>query len=217
MPIWRYAGLLASAGYEQVMAEAMRKQREAITTTNPPACAIALIERTAPVQSPSIIALERLGNSVWWRTPDGKPVQEPGENHVRLGSSPGHLLPVLLPHHLERRLIRSNLIVARNLAHLGTLSTGALMLVDERWCQSMLQKIPDEQQCKSRDGEHIGSLLTEQLIDHVRARLDHLPAQARVRVFKHLPQWYRHAIVLSAGSGVCVSEPIAAYLPEAPT
>jgi hypothetical protein len=209
-PRWRYEALLEASGHP-VPADLVREITDAGVQ-----CAMATVERTAPVLPPALISLGRIGDGVWWQGVDGRLVRHPpGEKPAdmsRLGSDDGSSTVVLLPHHPERRLSRSNTPAQRSLSHAGELYTQVAMLADPAWCEAFLQKEPEilDAQAKAAVDADVSA------VDELDPANRSLPPfdRARLRVVSYLPHWYRHLAVAAATSGSAASVPTAAHLAE---
>ncbi|QBY56454.1 hypothetical protein [Cupriavidus oxalaticus] len=209
-PQWRYASVLEAAGHCVVA------QRGADTANDVLPFVVASVERTAPVLPPALIALGRLQDVVWWRTPNGlvatQPHESPGPGATRLGIDPGLSSVLLLPHHPERRIARANAPAQRNLAHAGELFTQLGTPADPAWCQAFLRALPrvptfDDVARVPPDVAAIAAIdsLASPLLAFERAR---------VRLVSYLPHWYRTFAAVAAGAGTEVSVPAVAALPN---
>lgn len=210
-PQWRYRSVLESAGYT-VMEEV--KPADLLP---PPPYVIGTVERTAPVLPPVLISLGIVGDRMWWESGGKLIVQAPDQDDpkgaVRLGSDAGVSAALLLPHHPERRLARTNLPAQRNLAHAGELYTQLSMPVDPKWCESILGHLPAvPPKLPHAEVSDDANSTTEELEKLAKADLPF--ERARMRLVSYLPHWYRSIAAVAAASGTEASVPAVAYLPE---
>lgn len=220
LPQWRYARLLQDAGLTELASLLQAKRADIAGTARN--YAVAAIERTAPMQPPEVLAVARLGDLVWWRKDGFTEAESPERNaellrtlgFLRMGLDPGNALPVVLRHHTELRLSKSNVTPARALSLAGSLTTFVLTPADQAWCQRFLPGL--ELEVQHRAGQDWPAEGDPTLLDQVAAVLGQVPADSKVRVLRHLPHWYKHAVAVSAGAGTAVAETVSAYLADAP-
>lgn len=219
LPQWRYAKMLEAAGYTQ-LADALPRNLARIADQR--RYAIATIVRTAPVVPSALAPLGRLGDSVWWSKDDVWVVQDEetnsaaalrGRGFARRGTDPGDALPMLVRHHPELRLSKANLVPARGLSFSGALTTFVLTAADQAWCERHQVGTLEP---PHRDGETLFADAGVDALDRIGKMLGGPLADATVRMARHMPHWYRHALAVSAGAGSAVAEVTSAYLPEAP-
>jgi hypothetical protein len=223
LPQWRYARLLADAGHVR-LDELLKEKRERFIVGGGQQnrYAIATVERTALIQPPEVLAVARLGDRVWWRK-GGKIEPESAQRGAtelradgfqRLGTDPGDALPIVVRHHPELRLSKSNITPARGLALAGSLTSFVLTPADQTWCVHFLK--PATLEALHRDDPDWAVDGTPDLLDQVAGMLGQAPAGSKIRVLRHMPHWYRHAVVMSAVAGGAVADTVSAYLADAP-
>ncbi|OAI20872.1 hypothetical protein A1359_20235 [Methylomonas lenta] len=230
VPQWRYADLLRDCGVEmdkklfanqdtQEPPGLSSRALEAIAPARLPAPApaphssrvISSIERTAPVLPQVAYSLGRIGDTQWW-VEDGQLVTvKPAADCVRLGIIPGKDIVFALPLHPEQVLDEDNAPLARSLSRAGLAWQLGLHSADAAWSGEY------------QGGHHLveppatdtfdEKALVELLVAHERQGQS--VAQAKVRVVRNLPHWYRHTVHASASAGIAVSPATAAYLPQA--
>lgn len=226
LPQWRYGRMLRDAGYGAKLDALLKSKREDCiideTTAKQNRYVLSTIERSAPIQPPEVLAVGRLGDTIWWT--DGTTWEQEGAprsatalreaQFVRAGTDPGNALPIIVRHHPELRLSKSNAMLARALSMAGSLTSFVLTPADQAWCKqfvSLDRLEPAHQPKQPNAGEvDVG------LLDQVTQLLGEPPVDSKVRVLRHLPHWYRHSVTLSAGAGSEVATTVSAYLAEAP-
>lgn len=226
LPQWRYGRMLRDAGYGPALDALLKDKRENgiidTTAAKQNRYVISTIERSAPMQPPEVLAVGRLGDTVWWT--DGTTWEQEGAlrsaaalrdaQFVRAGTDPGNALPIVVRHHTELRLSKSNAMPARALSMAGSLTSFVLTPSDQAWCEQFvpLDRLePEHQPSQAFAGDVDAGLLGQ-----VTQLLGEPPDDSKVRVLRHLPHWYRHSVSLSAGAGSAVAETVSAYLAEAP-
>lgn len=219
LPQWRYAKMLEAAGYTR-LADAIPDKLKYIAEHK--CYAIATIMRTAPIQPCALVPLGRLGDSVWWSDGTHWISQDADVNsaaslrdrgYARHGTDPGDALPVVVRHHPELRLSKANLTPARGLSFSGALTSFVLTAADREWCS---RHAIDKLEPANRPSDNLSAGVTADAMAQIAAMLGGPLVDAKVRIARHMPHWYRHAVAVSAGAGSSVAEVTSAYLPEAP-
>ncbi|QBE65775.1 hypothetical protein [Pseudoduganella lutea] len=226
LPQWRYARMLRDAGHGAPLDALLKhKREEGIVDPSPKKqhrYVISTIERTAPMQPPEVLTVGRLGDSVWWT--DGKAWEREGAPRSaeqlreaafsRAGTDPGEYLPVVVRHHSELRLSKSNAMPARALSVAGSLTSFVLTPSDQAWCEQFVKLGVLEP--VQRDSREFTSRVDAEVLGEITRLLGDPPADSKVRVLRHLPHWYRHGVSLSAAAGSAVAETVTTWLPDAP-
>lgn len=228
VPQWRYADLLRDCGVDMdagMFADRSTQEPpalpshalKAIAAAAAPSRVISSIERTAPVLPQVAYSLGRIGDAQWW-VKHGQLVavkQEDEEarrreGYVRLGSIPGKDIVFAMPLHPEQILDEDNAPLARSLSRGGLAWQLGLHSADAAWSGEYKEGhepvVPAAMEILDEAG------LVELL--GANERQGQSVAQAKVRVVRNLPHWYRHTVHASASAGIAVSPATAAYLPQ---